>query len=530
MKVDRIFPDDWKGVIQGKKVIFYNTSVGSMLAGREKHIQKMKWVFQTFHEHPEVALWWRPHPLELSTIRSMIPNLEEQYREMRRQYQEVGVGILDESTDLYRAIAVSDAYYGDWSSVVQLFRAANKPVLYENDTILDRNKELFYNIVDFVFVDRYVWFLSLTMNILFAMNLDTFEIVEIIKIPYGRVLGKYVSYRIARVENYLVLIPGCGKWIIRFDMNEKKFDKLEIGNYTVSIKFGAYAIYNDYIYMLPAFENRILKYDVIHNEIICVKEIGKKKNTLFLELNIDISASYIYAVESETNFIYKYNMLDDTYEKKQIHGEDIRLSGIKKLNDLFILILANKNEILLWNENENQAWKLNGIPKEYPAKCRPFGDFIEYKEDVYFFPEQAGSVYKLNTVQMVLEQYLEIEKKGDGEGEIYFRRAKSIGDGIWAYDCLHNQWISVKPEDNIVNKHSIVIQDEMLDKIASYSMFDKDENSDMQVEVWEEDKAFYSLHNYIKDVVRRNAIEQNIEQKESIGKNIYKTIAADIYI
>ncbi len=79
METDKIFPDNWKEVIQEKKVIFYNTSIGSLLSGREKHIEKMKWVFDIFQKHPEVVLWWRPHPLELSTVESMVPQLTDQY-------------------------------------------------------------------------------------------------------------------------------------------------------------------------------------------------------------------------------------------------------------------------------------------------------------------------------------------------------------------------------------------------------------------------------------------------------------------
>lgn len=529
MKNDKVFPDNWREIIQGKKVIFYNTSVTGMLSGREKRLEKMRWVFGVFQEYPEVVLWWRPHPLELSTIRSMIPELEEPYRELRRQYQEECVGILDESTDLNRAIAISDAYYGDWSSVVQLYKAAGKPVLYENDKILNRCRELSYHVMDFVVVDRNVWFLSSTINILFSMNLDTFELTEIIKIPYGNISDQYASSCIAKVEHYLVLIPGCGKWIIRFDLDERKFDGVQIGDRTVSIKFGAYSVYHGYIYMLPAFENRIIKYDVIHNRIICEKEIREKKNTLFLENNMDTFASYIYAVESGGAFIYKYNMEDDSYKKIRIPGEDIHLSGIKKIRDLFLLILSNQNEILLWDEKENRTWKLEGIPQWYPVKYRPYGDFVEYEEDVYLFPEQADRAVKINTGQMVLEQCLEIEENKSGGDEIYFTRAKNIDGGILAFDCLHNQWIVANLERKAADKHSVVMKEEVRDKIAGYSIFERDDTSDKRTEVWEEDKALFSLYNYIKDVACRNAIEWNVLQKEPIGKKIFETITADIY-
>ena len=66
-----------------------------------------------------------------NTIRSMRPRLLERYRKIERTYQEEAWGIYDNTTDLDRAIALSDAYYGDASSVAQLFEAAGKPVMIQ---------------------------------------------------------------------------------------------------------------------------------------------------------------------------------------------------------------------------------------------------------------------------------------------------------------------------------------------------------------------------------------------------------------
>ena len=56
METDDIFPANWKEMIRGKKVIFYNTGVTGMLNGREKRIEKMKWVFKFFRKRPEAVL------------------------------------------------------------------------------------------------------------------------------------------------------------------------------------------------------------------------------------------------------------------------------------------------------------------------------------------------------------------------------------------------------------------------------------------------------------------------------------------
>ncbi|MFG6334321.1 MAG: hypothetical protein K1W20_02420 [Lachnospiraceae bacterium] len=527
MEGNGIFPDNWREVVQEKRVILYNTGVSSLLGGRKKRIEKMKWVFQVFKEHPEVVLWWRPHPLEISTLQSMLPELEEEYKQVRRWYQEEKIGILDDSVDLNRAIAISDAYYGTWSSVAELYKAAQKPVLYENNNVYERHKELSFDITDFVVIGRDVWFLSSTMNILFVMSLDTFEVIEIIKIPYGNTLGKYMSYRLAAAGGYLVLIAGCGKWIIRLDLKERRFDKLEAGKYGKSIKFGAYAVYNECIYMLPAFENRVMKYDVAHNRIVCERKLKEQKSGLFIESPVEVSDSCIYMAEAEGNHIYKYDMRSDTYEKIQISGKDIQLFGIRKVKDLFLLVLANRNEILVWNEKENRTWKLEGISEEYHAENRPFCDFVEYNEDIYFFPEQSDMVFRLNTEQMILEKCSEIAEKEQGVEEKYFTRAKAVGNVILAFSYWNNQWVIVNPEDRSADYRKMIVKREILDEIAKYSVIETGENFDGWARVYEEDKDFYALPNYIKDVAHGSMVKQDGKESKSIGETIYEAVLND---
>lgn len=131
-------PEEWKQIIyrpdgSRKKVIFYNTGLSALMKHNEQMLIKMKSVFQTFYENREkVALLWRPHPLIEATLKSTRPWLWEEYQEMRDKYLSDGWGIYDDSTDLDRAIVVSDAYYGDGSSVVQLYQKTGKPVMIQN--------------------------------------------------------------------------------------------------------------------------------------------------------------------------------------------------------------------------------------------------------------------------------------------------------------------------------------------------------------------------------------------------------------
>ena len=97
----------------------------------------MRDVFDTFKEYEkDVALLWRPHPLIQATISSMRPKLWEEYQKIMVDYRNAGWGIYDESAELDRAIVLSDAYYGDLSSVVQLCQKAKMPVMVQNTSVL----------------------------------------------------------------------------------------------------------------------------------------------------------------------------------------------------------------------------------------------------------------------------------------------------------------------------------------------------------------------------------------------------------
>ena len=131
-------PPEWLKVIEKpdgswKKIIFYNTSIGAFLKNGEQMLSKIKKVLDIFKETKEdVALLWRPHPLMMQTIESMRVDLKEEYLEIIKAYREGGWGIYDDTPDMDRAVILSDAYYGDMSSIVQLYQETGKPIMIQN--------------------------------------------------------------------------------------------------------------------------------------------------------------------------------------------------------------------------------------------------------------------------------------------------------------------------------------------------------------------------------------------------------------
>ena len=166
-------PESWRKLItkpdgSSKKVVLYNTGLGTLLEQNEKIINKIREIFCIFSEkRDELVLLWRPHPLIQATIESMRPQLWKEYKQLLDTYISEGWGIYDDTGDLDRAITLSDVYLGDPSSVVHLYKKTGKLVylfryaevinenqmknkMYLNFTVATRmNNKLYLNAVDF---------------------------------------------------------------------------------------------------------------------------------------------------------------------------------------------------------------------------------------------------------------------------------------------------------------------------------------------------------------------------------------------
>lgn len=142
-KNDYVVPDEWKRIIYKadgikKKVVLYNTGLSALLENDIKMVRKICSVFNNFFEYKDdIALLWRPHPLIKATIESMKPHLWEAYSSLVEWYKASNWGIYDDSTDLDRAIALSDAYYGDGSSLIQLCQKKKIPIMIQNTDVLE---------------------------------------------------------------------------------------------------------------------------------------------------------------------------------------------------------------------------------------------------------------------------------------------------------------------------------------------------------------------------------------------------------
>lgn len=135
-----VMPKEWREMIGDRKVILYNTHLSLLMpVYSERFLRKLKEVFEVFRNRDDVVLWWRPHPLMISTAKAMNPEVIGEYTKLVKEFCEGKWGIYDDSQDLERAIAISDAYYGSQSSVAVLYQQTGKPVLFHSIDITEED-------------------------------------------------------------------------------------------------------------------------------------------------------------------------------------------------------------------------------------------------------------------------------------------------------------------------------------------------------------------------------------------------------
>ncbi len=241
-------PEDWLDIIKKpdgswKKVVFYNTSVGALLQYSEKMLEKMRHVFRIFRENKEeVALLWRPHPLVKATVSSMRPQLWTEYEGLVREYLEEGWGIYDETADVDRAIVLSDAYYGDGSSVVTMYQQTGKPVMIQDVKILQEDKpEGDFYVTKWLVDGEYAYFVPFDFNIFIKYNLRKRKAEWILPLDKVHATQKGVFSDIVKYKNKVILVPCHIKEFVIVDLERQSVEYVTMPEPENGIQYGFFS-------------------------------------------------------------------------------------------------------------------------------------------------------------------------------------------------------------------------------------------------------------------------------------------------
>ena len=370
-KGDVVIPEEWLKVIQKsdktlKKVIFYNIGISPMLRDKEKLLNKMEDDFRIFKEcKDEIALLWRPHPLLSATMSGMLPELNDKYEDMLARYKSEGWGIYDDTADLNRAIAISDAYFGDGSSVVKLYETTGRPIMYHNLEFFATPTKVF-KISSAYYENTQIWCTMLYDPYLYKIDLETKEIYEVTKILEENDPLDY-NFTILPYKNSFIFIQSNTNMLIIIDRTTFQKSKykitLGIGNpLRFSQKFANGIVYKDFLYIFGVNYRGIVKFDLLTKEFSLIDDFlndlkitnHNEKNALYYYVKVD---DKIYLPLMNANAVLELSLSDSDFKLHYIGDNKQRyLSGAWDGENLWLTPRDGRiGDIVKWNPKDNSV-------------------------------------------------------------------------------------------------------------------------------------------------------------------------------
>lgn len=370
-KEDLDIPEEWLKIIEKpdgswKKIIFYNTSVGTLLERNEKMLEKMEWVFKFFKENKdEIALLWRPHPLIKTTVSAMRPKLWETYNKLVQQYKSEGWGIYDDTVDMDRAVVLSDAYYGDRSSVVQVCQQVGMPVLIQHPYANGKGEAWTYlPFAGGVIKDEKIWCINFDENALYTIEMATGQIDYIDTLKENR---KLYFGNVFRFKDRLLLIPWNSTEIGEYDTEtrEKKYHPYE--NACCMYGERAATVWDKYLYVFPYREEYIFKLNILTGES------------------------------------YRISLPIKAVEHKQ-KDDMVLVKHCTLMDEKVVIPYANSNKVLVF-ELETERVEL----KKWEEIPSGFEFVTRYDDDVYFLDKEKNLYRTPKTLDGKLEKVLSLQ-------------------------------------------------------------------------------------------------------------------------
>lgn len=510
-----------------KNIVFYNTGVTALLKYDEQILAKMQDVFRVFREQKDnVTLLWRPHPLIKATLETMRPQLLVKYENIVEQYKAEGWGIYDDSADMNRAVALSDAYYGDGSSIVELFLKAGKDVMLQNPYLIYEKpiKDCLWSL-DFAIDGACIWFVPFWYNLLCCYNVRDGKIETMMELPEANHLWALYN-KIVKVDSRIILIPNNATKLCIYDTAIQNWKTFEIeeskGQQDL---FCAYGIWNEVLYLFPQSYPYIVKLDLStykleHMKMREGKGVQKESCTV---------ASKIYFLPRHTNHVLIYDMDDHSIIEKEVgdsKDEYFTICNVKP-NQFY---LSNQNgDIIVWDEVSGEITKHNNSIEDFAVdngKVSYYGvlnNSVFDEKYVYFVPGAANKALKIDRETNEIEEMYLDNNLHNVKKELYanipmYSKVKFRDGQMYGFDMGDKKFFYIDCEKQQRYEYTIEMDDTWKDKADEwYDVHGKYTN------ICRGEYGTYYLHLYqmLRKITRENISMENM-LKEEVGQAIYE--------
>jgi len=416
-------PGEWSK-LKGKKIFFLNTSIGSLLKFNENYLNKIKALIELFEKRGDCALIWRPHPLTVSTLTSMRPQLLATYQNIEQTAEKSPNVIIDKTTDMSTAMAISDAYIGDGaSSLIYLYALTGKPIYHLNFEmpIAPTQEELCEMLTSDVITlrdnsDGTAWGFSVSVNALYKMDIKTGKTNYISSVPGEENVSTLYGTPVIN-SNMVLLPPIYAKEWAQYDTNTEKWIKDEIPSiinyiYPKAPRYNTALETNEFIIFYPYNNNAFVKYDKSTGKFeyhtkwfkSFEKHIENKKLYFFGNPTKQIDDS-IFFPSYQSNIVVELNVKTMDTICHKVGNKHERYHGITYDSNNFWLTkimppstTEHKNSVIRWNKKTGTCKEYALHPVTYNTEYS-LSDFysIEYFNSmIWVFPFNASEIFTID--------------------------------------------------------------------------------------------------------------------------------------
>ncbi len=406
----RELPEEWS-VLRGKRVYLYNTHLLGLMNRIGEFLQKILQILDYFGKRNDVVLLWRPHPLSQETLQRYHPEALATYLKIVEWFKECGNGVYDDSENLERAIALSDAYMGDeQSSVSTLYKVTGKPMYYINyDSNKLFEKERYARCLCAEKAGNKIYMFSWEYNCIFVYD----EMKQTISCKKGNFelagYEKNLCVESIRYENFIYFFPcqGGSNMIVKFDTVTEKSTYIELD--TDGVQFNP-VNYQNVIYLMPVYYSSKIPYftpgeDQIHYLEISYDEEQRDwksyRNMPIFYGAIQIGDCVWRSASSWGNCMQKYDFNTHRFEYIQVKGLEKKVINAAVYDGIYFWILA-ENLLLKWDHKNNQILDTICLNKETDSNTcnspkKQFAWIHYFNHSIWVLPYKGTKILVIDT-------------------------------------------------------------------------------------------------------------------------------------
>ncbi|MCL2391769.1 MAG: hypothetical protein FWC66_04055 [Oscillospiraceae bacterium] len=415
-------PDKWS-ILKGKKIFFFNTSIASLLRFGANYMRKIRAVVNLFERRNDAALIWRPHPLTLSTITSMRPELLGEYALVENMTTKLKNTIVDDTHDMSLALALADAYIGDVSSsLVCLFAITGKPLfmLNFNMPIAPTEEELIClsatDALSAPCVDgKHAWVFCTSVNAMCTLDLSTGRATVISSVPVEANAPERYGQPVKK-GNTLLFPPMRSMQWAEYDIQSRTWNKYPLPQIAQPVtQRGACLITafdtTEYAIFAPFHSKAFSKYDKVTGEISYHADWYDEFKSYVYNPDYGLFGSASKLIEEslffpskQANIVLELNVIS---MKTKIHKVGVahnKYHGITFDGESFWLTkhlmqgtYDPHNSVVRWNKDTGvcKEFLLEPITKKAIVSCSFFRDIIYSGGKIWIFPYGASEIFHI---------------------------------------------------------------------------------------------------------------------------------------